>query len=99
MAAEVRVAPPMRVPTGVNQDGLRYQIEVLKCRGGNSPRGGVNDDAVQVGDRLQGEFREVFASGVTVERAVKIRARVRYHFDLANVKLGSAGIVTPRLFP
>src|ERR1700732_5190566 len=55
-------------------------------------------DSGEVRDLLQVEFRKIFAIGVTVKWRVEIGAGICHHLDLADLKLGSWGVVLPRGF-
>src|SRR5258708_2025386 len=60
---------------------------------------GRDHDAFQVRQALQGEFRQVLAVGVTVERRVEVGAGVGDHLDLADLELGARSVVRAGLHP
>ena len=42
---------------------------------------------------MQFQLREVLSVGIAVKERVEIRAGIRHHLDLADLKLGSGGVV------
>ena len=91
MTIEVAIGPPVSRPAGVDEDRLTPNVSTVKnLQPNRTPLPDVPPDhyRLQVCQVLQRQFGKILAIGVTVERRVQVRPRVRHHVDLADVELG-----------
>src|SRR5262249_22506714 len=97
VALEVAVGAPGPRPAGADQHRLAAQVQAAQVGGGERRLavGERDDEPLQVGERLQGQFRQVLAGGEAVEGAVEVGAGVGHHLDLADLELGARRVQGP----
>lgn len=58
----------------------------------------VHHDTIEIGKPVDWHLGEIFAIGVTMERAIDVRAGVRHHFNLADLEFRSFRVNRTRRF-
>jgi hypothetical protein len=99
MSIEVRVRPPVPIPTRVKEHGASADLARGQGNGVDRRSGrriDAHDVALQVGDRFERQLGEVLAVLVAMEGTVDVGAGVGDHLDLADLKLGSMRVLRAR---
>src|SRR5687768_14233411 len=101
-AVPVCLGSPMRIPTGMKQNGLAFDWNLSYVRYRDGPivwRLLANNHRIEISQRVKIELRQIRSVRITMKRTIDVRAGVGDHFDFANVKLSAGGVHATRLLP
>src|ERR1043165_6143222 len=99
IAVRVLVSAPMPVPARMDQHCLSLHLDPAKRIFGDfSLRGATDDQPIEICERVKIETGEVLPTRIPVKRAIEIRSRMRYHLDLADMKLRPGRVTSGRIF-
>src|SRR5262245_40342527 len=101
MTFEILIRAPVPGPAGMYENGLSRNFDSLECsrRDRTSIFLCMEDNSLQVREGLQGKLRKIDPIREAVKGTVHVRAGIGDHFDFADMKLCSFGVILSRSFP
>src|SRR5262245_58571450 len=100
MALEILVGPPVHIPAGVDQHSLTAEVPAFEVGGSNVPTSRAihaDDDRGEIGELFERQLGQIFSMRKTMKGRIEISTGVCHHFNFADVKFGSGGVMGARL--